>query len=245
MKIDNFDLIRSHLSFESDLDRYIVIILKRAKDDNGRKYGANETNRRIKTYFISSMDYFDKKIPVIKDLCESNNARAYILPQVRNNKECLINLMKITLENLENPTIKPDTLITSAFSGTHTSRDKKWIIDIDLDNMTEYPNGNNPSLIKEWTFEQVEDVIKKMLKDCGKTDNDYYVVPTVHGNHIVTSPFNLVKAQEICPMLYQGVQNKMTELVHTGPDEYEYKHRDITGWLIKDGMTLLYFSNEK
>ena len=33
MKIDNFDLIRSHLSFESDLDRYIVIILKRAKDD--------------------------------------------------------------------------------------------------------------------------------------------------------------------------------------------------------------------
>ena len=80
MKIDNFDLIRPHLIFESGLDRYIVIILKRAKDENGRKYGVNETNRRIKTYFISSVDYFDKKIPVIKDLCESNNARAYILP---------------------------------------------------------------------------------------------------------------------------------------------------------------------
>ena len=46
-------------------------------------------------------------------------------------------------------------------------------------------------------------------------------------------------------MLYQGVQNKMTELIHTGPGEYEYKYRDITGWLIKDGMTLLYFNNEK
>ena len=245
MKIDNFDLIRSHLTFESDLDRYIVIILKRVKDENGRKYGVNETNRRIKTYFISSIDYFDKKIPVIKDLCESNNARAYILPQVRNNKECLINLMKITLENLENPTIKPDTLITSAFSGTHTSRDKKWIIDLDDSNMTEYPDVINPKLIKTWAFEQVEDVIKKMLKGCGKTNNDYYVVPTVHGKHIVTSPFDLIKAQKICPMLYQGVQNKMTKIVSTGPDEYEYKYEYITGWLIKDGMTLLYFNDEK
>ena len=245
MKIDNFDLIRSHLSFESDLDRYIVIILKRAKDDNGRKYGANETNRRIKTYFISSMDYFDKKIPVIKDLCESNNARAYILPQVRNNKECLINLMKITLENLENPTIKPDTLITSAFSGTHTSRDKRWIIDLDDSNMTEYPNVNNTSLIKKWSFEKVEDLVKIMLKKCGKSENDYYVVPTVHGNHIVTSPFDLIQAQKLCPMLYQGVQNKMTKSVSIGPDEYEYKYKDITGWLIKDGMTLLYFNDGK
>ena len=245
MKIDNFDLIRSHLTFESDLDRYIVIILKKVKDENGRKYGVNETNRRIKTYFISSIDYFDKKIPVIKDLCESNNARAYILPQVRNNKECLINLMKITLENLENPTIKPDTLITSTFSGTHTSRDKKWIIDLDNSNMTEYPDVINPKLIKTWAFEQVEDVIKKMLKGCGKANNDYYVVPTVHGKHIVTSPFDLIKAQKICPMLYQGVQNKMTKIVSTGPDEYEYKYEYITGWLIKDGMTLLYFNDEK
>lgn len=245
MKIDNFDLIRSHLTFETELDRYIVIILKRVKDEGGRKYGVNETNRLIKDFIIPSIDYFNHKIPVIKDLCESNNARAYILPQVRNNKECLIELMKITLDNLENPTIKPHSILRQAYAGNHKSRDKKWIIDLDNDNLIEYPNGNNSKLIKTWTFEQVEGVVKKMLKDCGKTYNDYYVVPTVHGNHIVTSPFNLVKAQEICPMLYQGVQNKMVELVPTGPDEYEYKYKDITGWLIKDGMTLLYFGNEK
>ena len=46
-------------------------------------------------------------------------------------------------------------------------------------------------------------------------------------------------------MLYQGVQNKMTKIVSTGPDEYEYKYEYITGWLIKDGMTLLYFNDEK
>ena len=68
MKIDNFDLIRSHLTFESNLDRYIVIILKRVKDENGRKYGVNETNRLIKDFIIPSIDYFNNKIPVIKDL---------------------------------------------------------------------------------------------------------------------------------------------------------------------------------
>ena len=46
-------------------------------------------------------------------------------------------------------------------------------------------------------------------------------------------------------MLYQGVQNKMTKSVSIGPDEYEYKYKDITGWLIKDGMTLLYFNDGK
>ena len=106
-------------------------------------------------------------------------------------------------------------------------------------------NGNNPKLIKTWTFEQVEDVVKKMLKKCGKSENDYYVVPTVHGKHIVTSPFDLVQAQKLCPMLYQGVQNKITELVSIGPGEYDYKHKDIIGWLIKDGMTLLYFNDKK
>lgn len=245
MKIDNFDLIRSYLTFKSDLDRYIIHILKRAKDDKGKLYGVNETNRMLKTFYITSLDYFDKKVPVIKDLCESNNARAYILPQVRNNKDCLMTLMKLTLDNLENPTIKPDHLIRSAFSGCHTSRDKKWIIDIDNDNLIEYPNKNTTNQIKTWTFKQVESVIKKMLKKCGKSTNDYYVVPTVHGKHIVTSPFDLVKAQKLCPMLYQGVQNKMTEIVPTGPNEYDYIYKDITGWLIKDGMTLLYFNDTK
>ena len=84
-----------------------------------------------------------------------------------------------------------------------------------------------------------------MLIECGKSENDYYIVPTVHGKHIVTSPFNLVKAQKLCPMLYQGVQSKMTEWVYNGSSEYEYIHRDITGWLIKDGMTLLYFNDGK
>ena len=35
MEIDNFDIIRRHLEFKSNFDRYIVQIIKRAKDEDG------------------------------------------------------------------------------------------------------------------------------------------------------------------------------------------------------------------
>ena len=132
MVIDNFDIIKSQLTFTSDFDRYIIHIIKRAKDDKGKLYGVNETNRLLKTFYITSLEYLNKKIPVIKDLCDSNNARAYILPQVRNNEDCLKHLLKLVVDNLSNPTQKPDHLIRTAYCGFHGSRDKKWILDLDI-----------------------------------------------------------------------------------------------------------------
>ena len=57
MTIDNFDIIRAHLSFEPAMkfdadtkklkklndtyDRYIIQVLKRAKDSKGKEYGVN------------------------------------------------------------------------------------------------------------------------------------------------------------------------------------------------------------
>ena len=251
--IDNFDIIRSHLTFETEFYRYIIIILKRTKDQSGKEYGVNETNRRIKTFMVGSLDYFDKKIPIIKDLCKCNNARAYILPQVRHNRECLINLMKLTLENIDSPTIKPDTLITSAYAGNHSSRDKKWILDIDNDNLTEYRNilsfGGFQIREKKWTPDEILELVKRMLIDCGKTREDAYMIPTRNGNCIVTSPFNLKKAQESCSMLYEGVRNTIigSEInsdyrpnKDIANNAYRSVSKDINGWLIKDGMALLF-----
>ena len=71
MEIDNFDIIREHLDFvDSKLDRYIVHILRRPKDISPKmknELGANEAQRLIKTYYIDSIEYFDRKIPAIKE----------------------------------------------------------------------------------------------------------------------------------------------------------------------------------
>jgi len=250
--IDNFEIIKKNLTFESNFDRYIVHIIKRAKDDKGKMYGVNETNRLLKTFYITSLEYLDGKIPVIKDLCESNGARAYILPQVRDNSACLKNLLKVVVDNLDNPTIKPDHLIRTSFCGYHGSRDKKWIFDLDNDNMIEYRkilNFGGTVIEKiEWTPEKVLDFIKEQLRACGKDDSQVYMIPTRSGNCIVSSPFDLKKAYTGCNMMYEGVgkvavgshREESDPLVSKMPyyDVCEYK--EINGWLIKDGMALLY-----
>lgn len=192
MVIDNFDLIRSKLTFESQFDRYIIHIIKRAKDDKGRLFGVNETNRMLKTFYITSTEYFDKKRPVIETLCKDNIARAYILPQVRNNSDCLRNLLKLTVNNLDNPTQKPDHLIRSAYCGYHGSRDAKWIIDIDSEFM---PFVNT-----------IRDAIIKNLNEIGKSESDLYFVPTKNGCHIVTSPFNSQAVRQEIAVLFSGEQ---------------------------------------
>lgn len=240
--IDNFEVIKRHLTFESDFDRYIVHILKRTKDSAGKSYGANETNRLIKTFYISSMDYLERKQEVIKKLCHTNEARAYILPQVRNNGECLKQLLILTVNNLDNPTIKPDHLIRSAYCGYHGSRDKKWILDLDNDNLTSYTLNSDTLAVtkKTWTPDEILAFVKNSLTRIKKNPEDAYMVPTKNGNCIITSPFDLDKAFSQCNMMFQGVASRVVDFEPIGPGEYQQKGKQISGWLIRDGMALLY-----
>lgn len=233
MTIDNFDIIKKHLDFKSPLDRYIVHILRRPKDceELSNQLGSNEAQRLIRTYYIDSLEYFEKKIPAMKELCHSCNARAYIIPQVKDNFECLLNLGKKIFDTIQNKnySVKPEHLIRQAYCEYHKSRKKVWILDLDDEEMY------------GWKLEQVVELVKKWLKEAGKSEDDMYVVPTKHGHHIITSPFNLQAAYKECDMMFEGVQKFIRQdfdkIVGKGTDGYEQR----TGWLHKDGMALLYF----
>ena len=133
MTIDNFNIIREHLDFiDSKLDRYVIHILRRPKDltqDMKNTFGSNESQRLIKTYYVDSIEYFDRKIPAIKELCIANNARAYIIVQPKDNFECLLNLGKKILDTIQNRnySVKPEHLLRQAFCETHKTRKKLWI----------------------------------------------------------------------------------------------------------------------
>jgi len=243
MQIDNFDIFLKHLTFETEFDRYVIHVLKRVKDEKNRLYGASDTNRLIKTFYVSSREYLERKIPVIKDLCISNNARAYILPQVRNNFDCLVNLAKITLDNLQNPTQKPDHLVRSAYCGNHKSRDKRWILDLDEDSMTEYIyDGKSEVRKRTWTLESVMGLVSEQLLKIGKDPNDAYVVKTRSGCHIVTPPFNQMDAFKKCNLMFEGERKDVHKVSWTGPGEYELKSKTTIGWIHKDGMSLLFMA---
>ena len=219
MEIDNFDIIRSHLDFiDNKLDRYIIHILRRPKDLSSNMknlLGANEAQRLIKTYYVDSIEYFDRKREAIKELCRANYARAYIIVQPKDNFECLMNLgMKIfeTIKN-KNYSVKPEHLIRQAFCEWHKTRKKQWVIDLDED---------SPNDMQGWTLDSVCNLVEEQLKAIGKDSSCMYVTQTKHGHHIITSPFNLVEAYKKCDMLFEGYKNGKT------------------GWLHKDGMTLLW-----
>lgn len=236
MTIDNFDIIKKHLDFKSPLDRYIVHILRRPKDceELSNQLGSNEAQRLIRTYYIDSLEYFEKKIPAMKELCHSCNARAYIIPQVKDNFECLLNLGKKIFDTIQNKnySVKPEHLIRQAYCEYHKSRKKVWILDLDDKEMY------------GWKLEQVVELVKKWLKEAGKSEDDMYVVPTKHGHHIITSPFNLQAANKECDMMFEGVKKFIRQdfdkIVGKGTDGYEQR----IGWLHKDGMTLLYYHKD-
>jgi hypothetical protein len=250
MEIDNFGIFREHLDFSDKTDRYIIHILRRPKDCKSisSTWGSNECQRLLRTYYIDSLEYFDRKMEAIKELCTTNRARAYILPQVRNNFECLLSLGEKVLETIRmgNFSAKPEHLLRSAYCEYHKSRDKKWVIDLDRDSMTEYifsrNFGGNSLETKIWTVDDVLSFVKDALKRCGKNPDQAYVVPTKSGSHVITSPFDLKDAQSRCNLMFEGERKDVCEKVWIGPGEYELKHKNVVGWLHKDGMSLLYLN---
>ena len=269
VEIDNFQIFRKHLEFKEKTDRYIVHILRRPKDlknlPHMKDVGSNEHQRLLRTYYIDSIEYFDKKIPAMKELCKTNHARAYILPQVRNNYECLLSLGEKVLETIRlgNFSAKPEHLLRSAYCEYHKSRNKQWILDLDEDCMVEYRHvlnfGGQTLTKKKWTVEEVLKLVRENLKACGKDPSLAYVVKTKSGHHIVTSPFNLQKASEACNLIYEGEKSIVTNCercvlqpgdvgyaTSIGLDtKYKIERTKIVGWLHKDGMSLLYYPGDE
>ena len=74
-----------------------------------------------------------------------------------------------------------------------------------------------------WTVEEVKQLIIEELrkiqelqtrKDPRKyttwLEDSVYEVPTKHGVHLITPPFNLESAQKVCPMIFEGARKGNT-----------------------------------
>ena len=285
-QLDNSALIRERiLKYDNKGDFYFVLILKRRKDSKGHMVeGVNEDNRLIKHFFLYSLDYYDRKLDAIRKLCNDNDARAYILPQRRNDLTVLLalhqkvgeliaeriknattglhtlmsqrdNLLAILTKFLENDGqnlfddedkrhvnsmlelkkkettsdrygqgIHFDHLIRSCVAGCHLSDRKRWLIDLDHDD----------ACFKDMTDDEFNAYVERVIAKIGEIRHlyrmpekfDLTVVPTPHGKHIVTEPFN--KQEMNCPKLSKN------PLPIWKAD-----------WLKEDAMTLIYSSLKK
>lgn len=187
--VNNFDIIKPLLQWDSDDQFYFIQVLQRKKDAGpGIKVnGTNNNSRLIKAYYVASMDYLEFVTPEIIQLCEIFGARAGINLNRRSFKQLRREMQKKLIVLEEN---KMENLIYKAYpsvAGKFVSdNEKKWIIDIDKEDI--------PML----------DAIKGLLiaiEPYDFPDKVIAQVPSKSGYHLITRPFNKKKFKDEFPSI--------------------------------------------
>lgn len=168
--MNNFELIKPLLKFETDDDFYHLQILKRKKENP--ELGSN--SYVVKTYYISSVEYLESKMNEIIALCDLHKARAYINLNCRSFEAMAFHTLKKITDQILNKDYKSVRKAYESMCGAITNPKKQKIWVIDLDNLTEVPetminfiNGLDPI-----------------------GDKIVGVIPTKNGLHLLTTPFN-------------------------------------------------------
>jgi hypothetical protein len=170
--LDNLEKILPLLTFESKDDFYYLQILQRKKENP--QLGSN--SRVIKNYYITSEQYLLDRYDEIKTLCSVFNARA----SIRLNKRSFEKVGFKTLENIANTMQNREYnhLMKSydrACGLLNNEKTKKWIVDIDKDEVI-------------W-LEQIINAIQPCEPEGNKIVAQ---IPSKTGIHLITTPFNIL-----------------------------------------------------
>lgn len=173
--IDNFDLIKTLFYFDENTNLFFhCFITQRGKD--------GKPNKLIQTYLIRSAKHLESLKKEITLLSEHYQARAYI--NVAGKSFEKVNKAKlITLANevcsYNDCFINPEKLLGST-AGEVKSESPRWIIDID------------DISIKDQVIEWLDKYFHIEEPPHFHYRNFYLkaTVPTVHGCHLIVTPFN-------------------------------------------------------
>lgn len=219
-KIDNFDRAAKYLEYKNpDDDYYFVQITKRRKDNpHDDKTEGNYRNGSwyLKSWRISSAEQLMQLKPEIIDLCEKNNARAYMCVNARSHKATdervkFIKQQKPWADHVE------DRVAGEAKDGPNWKGQRlRLVIDIDTDNR------------KIWNE------VHYILEMCHITIFDEYETPS-GGLHIII-PNKEEKNFEYAKILFRKFDNfrdvGRNATVHPNPDAKMilYSNTDTKGY---------------
>lgn len=174
MVVDNFDQIRGDLAFGLGNELYHVQIFMRRKDIRD----LSSHCKKVRSYYVRSIQDFDNCKRSIIDECTSKGARAYINMNARDVKQVALMALKKTADLIYNGDYDAVKNVYDSACGTATCvRRKKWLIDIDTKD--------------EGTLRETS----KRLKDLNVSIDA--IIPTLHGTHILVAPFSLNDFQKM------------------------------------------------
>lgn len=173
MRVDNFDLIKKHIHSSDSNEFYMLQIMRRTKDQKG--YDGKHKQSIIKSYFISSVEYLDSKRDEIVGLCEMFNARAYINLNKKSYKQVSLKALEILAGKIAHEEYDIRSLFESACGQTGACDGQKtWIVDFDSKDLDE--------------LDRIKNIIDSI--DPKGVSKIVETVPTRHGYHLITQPFN-------------------------------------------------------
>ncbi len=177
--VNNLEIIKTLLEFPSSDTLYHLQCLKRKKEH--KDLGSN--SMVVKTYYIQSIEYLEKKMPEIIALCDFHDARACINLNRRSFEKMAFQLLRKVTDQIMNKDFKSCRKAYESVCGTYADEpNKKWIIDVDR---------KDGGVHGEWLREK----LKTVMPDIGE-DKVYAVLPTKNGYHLITKPFNMQEARE-------------------------------------------------
>ena len=180
--VDNFELFKSVMKFDSEDDFYFVQILIRGKDGHTEQgVNGNNKNRLIKIYTIKSAEHLSRVEDEIKAICHAVNARAYIHPSRRSFREVANEMFRnFTQTFLSHNDVGLKGCYSTACGKSFVTKHKLYVIDLD----GEFAETNKLNEIAQFIEEECEPFDTLKLQ---------YIVPTAHGEHLICKPFNIAK----------------------------------------------------
>lgn len=175
---DNFELIKSLLSFNNEQEFYFLQIIQRKKDNKESKtsLGTNNNSRCIRTYSIYRVEQLDKYKHEIIEICKLFNARAGISLNKRNNYHVSLEALARLAVNIKNGYYEHISSLYNEVCGQHHSdKDKRWIIDLDEADLP----------LRDKIISRLE-----FIEPLDKPDKLIAEIPSKSGIHLITAPFN-------------------------------------------------------
>lgn len=175
MSVNNIEIIKSLLNYEDEGDFHMLYVFKRKKDQPEAEKDNHQSVRTIKSYSVESIEYLEKKMPEVIDLCEMFKARAYIHINKQNHNNIGLLMMERLAQRLRNGVIRQNHIFDSIVGEIH-SKEKRWIVDIDTrDKLTRHQIGG--------IINSIQPSGDKILAE----------IPTRNGIHLITTPFNVAE----------------------------------------------------
>ena len=180
--INNLGLLLPLMKFEDPDEFYHLQILKRKKEHP--ELGSN--SYVMKTYYISSEQYLRDRMPEIINMCEFNNARAYLNLSPRSFEKIAFHTLKKVTDIIMNKEYNAVRKAYESVAGNYgNGKRKKWVIDFDWENPAVGPTDEDMKKLQFMTDFVTE------LQEIAKQEPLAAHIPTKNGVHIITNPFNV------------------------------------------------------